>query len=108
MLKETETITTSQCETGSISNKMPRKVLLSALARGSDCNYSLTCELCLNEFTTLHQLYNHMSSHLKTDLERKYKDLMDGLKCIVCGQMFKAKRPLLEHIWMQAWQDQQS
>merc|ERR1719180_102308 len=62
------------------------------------CNYSLTCELCQKENKTLQSLYTHVIVHIRVELERKVKDLMEGLQCKVCDQVFKAKAPLLAHI----------
>jgi len=62
------------------------------------CNYSLTCELCQKENKTLQSLYNHVIVHIRVELERKVKDLMEGFQCKVCDQVFKAKAPLLAHI----------
>merc|ERR1719239_1774253 len=62
------------------------------------CNYSLTCELCQKENKTLQSLYTHVIVHIRVELERKVKDLMEGFQCKVCDQVFKAKAPLLAHI----------
>ena len=62
------------------------------------CNYSLTCELCQKENKTLQALYSHIIIHIRVELERKVQDLMEGLQCKVCDQVFKAKAPLLAHI----------
>ena len=47
------------------------------------CNYSLTCELCQKENKTLQSLYTHVIVHIRVELERKVKDLMEGFQCKV-------------------------
>ena len=47
------------------------------------CNYSLTCELCQKEHKTLQSLYTHVIVHIRVELERKVKDLMEGFQCKV-------------------------
>merc|ERR1719348_749243 len=81
--------------------KIPQKV--AGLQAGEDekgCNYSLTCELCQKENKTLQALYTHVIVHIRVELERKVKDLMEmeGLQCKMCEQSFKGKAPLLNHI----------
>jgi len=76
--------------------KIPQKVQAGEGEKG--CNYSLTCELCQKENKTLQALYTHVISHIRVELERKVKDLMEGFQCKVCDQVFKAKAPLLTHI----------
>jgi len=67
---------------------------------GDKINYTTTCELCQKENKTLQALYSHVIVHIRVELERKVKDLMDmeGLQCKMCDQSFKGKAPLLNHI----------
>jgi len=78
--------------------KIPQKVVVQSGESEKGCNYSLTCELCQKENKTLQALYTHVIVHIRVELERKVKDLMEGLQCKVCDQVFKAKAPLLTHI----------
>jgi len=79
--------------------KIPQKVAGVQAGEGEKgCNYSLTCELCQKENKTLQSLYTHVIVHIRVELERKVKDLMEGFQCKVCDQVFKAKAPLLQHI----------
>ena len=64
----------------------------------SGYNNTLNCELCQKENKTLQSLYTHVIVHVRVELERKVKDLMEGFKCKVCDQVFKSKAPLLAHI----------
>ena len=64
--------------------KIPQKV--AGVQAGEDekgCNYSLTCELCQKENKTLQSLYTHVIVHIRVELERKVKDLMEGFQCKV-------------------------
>ena len=66
--------------------KIPQKV--AGVQAGEDekgCNYSLTCELCQKENKTLQALYTHVIVHIRVELERKVKDLMEGFQCKVLG-----------------------
>ena len=67
---------------------------------GDKINYTTTCELCQKENKTLQALYSHVIVHIRVELERKVKDLMEmeGLQCKMCDQTFKGKAPLLNHI----------
>jgi len=67
---------------------------------GDKINYTTTCELCQKENKTLQALYSHVIVHIRVELERKVKDLMemDGLQCKMCDQSFKGKASLLNHI----------
>ena len=47
---------------------------------------------------TLSTLYSHCASHFHKRLEEKHTDLMQGLKCILCGFTFKSKYLLTNHI----------
>ena len=47
---------------------------------------------------TLSMLYNHCASHFHKRVEEKHADLMHGLKCLLCGFMFKSKYMLTNHI----------
>jgi len=78
--------------------KIPQKVGVQVGEDEKGCNYSLICELCQKEHKTLQSLYTHVIVHIRLELERKVKDLMEGLQCKVCDQVFKAKAPLLTHI----------
>ena len=64
--------------------KIPQKVVVQAGESEKGCNYSLTCELCQKENKTLQALYTHVIVHIRVELERKVKDLMEGLQCKVC------------------------
>ena len=66
----------------------------------NDCNYTLTCELCNKENKTLQSLYTHVIVHIRVELERSVKDLMEleGFQCKVCNKTFKSKAPLLQHL----------
>ena len=67
---------------------------------GDKINYTTTCELCQKENKTLQALYSHVIVHIRVELERKVKDLMEmeSLQCKMCDQTFKGKAPLLNHI----------
>merc|ERR1712113_360117 len=54
----------------------------------------------MGENKTLQALYSHVIVHIRVELERKVKDLMDmeGLQCKMCDQSFKGKASLLNHI----------
>ena len=43
-------------------------------------------------------LYTHCASHFHKRVEEKHTDLMHGLKCLLCGFMFKSKYLLTNHI----------
>ena len=47
---------------------------------------------------TLSMLYTHCASHFHKRVEEKHTDLMHGLKCLLCGFMFKSKYLLTNHI----------
>ena len=47
---------------------------------------------------TLHTLYSHCASHFHKAVEAKHTDLMDGLKCLLCGFTFKSRYLLTNHI----------
>ena len=79
-----------------IDEGIPQKLQAGEDEKG--CNYSMTCELCQKENKTLQALYSHIIIHIRVELERKVQDLMEGLQCKVCDQVFKAKAPLLAHI----------
>ena len=39
-----------------------------------------------------------MIVHVRLELERRTQHLMEGFKCKLCDQVFKAKIPLVDHI----------
>lgn len=88
--------------------KTPRRAQKAALNPGSrqllsrdgSCNYGLTCEVCQVESKTLTALYTHVISHIKTDLEKAVKELKDGSRCKVCGQIFARASALVNHLGM--------
>ena len=63
--------------------KIPQKVGVQVGEDEKGCNYSLICELCQKEHKTLQSLYTHVIVHIRLELERKVKDLMEGLQCKV-------------------------
>jgi len=67
-------------------------------ADSSRCNFSLQCEVCKTQAKTLSTLYSHCASHFHKRVEEKHKDLMQGLKCTLCGSIFKSKYLLTNHI----------
>jgi len=62
------------------------------------CNFSLECEVCKTQAKTLSTLYSHCASHFHKRVEEKHTDLMQGLKCLLCGFTFKSKYLLTNHI----------
>ena len=68
--------------------KTPQKVAVQAGEDEQGCNYSLICELCQKENKTLQALYTHVIVHMRVELERKVKDLMEGLQCKVWLKIF--------------------
>ena len=74
------------------------RTLTSCQLRDGSCNYGLTCELCQVESKTLTNLYSHMVSHIKTDLERAVRELMEGTRCKVCSQGFARASALVNHL----------
>jgi len=62
------------------------------------CNFGLECEVCHTKQKTLTQLHNHCSSHFHKQLEEKWSSLMEGMKCRLCGQLFKSRYTLTAHL----------
>ena len=62
------------------------------------CNYSLQCEVCQKEEATLIQLQSHYSKHFTKELAKHIDILSEGNKCNLCGQTFKSRPALTEHI----------
>ena len=88
-------------ERGDDGGKLQKAARVEVEEKGGDkINYTTTCELCQKENKTLQTLYSHVIVHIRVELERKVKDLMemDGLQCKMCDQSFKGKAPLLNHI----------
>ena len=52
----------------------------------------------LTQAKTLYTLYSHCASHFHKRVEEKHKDLMEGLKCTLCGSIFESKYLLTNHI----------
>jgi len=47
---------------------------------------------------TLSALYSHYASHFTIELEKKCGDLRDNLRCLICGQSYKSRHILTNHI----------
>merc|ERR1712076_11247 len=52
----------------------------------------------MGEQKTLSQLQSHCSSHFLKELGEEHKDLMNGLRCQLCGQVFRSKYLLTVHL----------
>jgi hypothetical protein len=62
------------------------------------CNFSLQCEVCSAVMNSVSNLHTHCSSHFHRRIEEKHQDIMDDLKCRLCGQVFKSRYTLTVHI----------
>ena len=83
--------------TEQVARKAP-KTKIPTNMKSPQCNFSLKCEVCDIETKTLSALYSHYASHFNVDLEKKCGALRDNLRCLVCGQSFKSRHYLKNHI----------
>ena len=64
---------------------------------GHKCDHQV-CEVCDKTFASERQLEQHYCGHFMKDLEAKFGEMVPGLKCGLCGTVFKQKRTLLLHL----------
>ena len=62
------------------------------------CNYELECEVCGQKQRSIQLLEQHCCRHFMKELQEQYSNLIDGLKCTICNNVFKQKHSLLLHI----------
>ena len=88
----TEQVAKKSPTTQPTPDKIPTSV------KSPQCNFSLECEVCDVKMKTLSALYSHYASHFTVDLEKKCGDLRDNLRCLICGQSYKSRHILKNHI----------
>ena len=93
---------TSPVERSSLTEQAAQKVpimdKIPTNLKSPQCNFSLECEVCDAKMKTLSALYSHYASHFTIELEKKCGDLRDNLRCLICGQSYKSRHILTNHI----------
>ena len=95
--KSTKTSPSERTSTEQVPKKDPKNDNPTNM-NNPKCNYSLECEVCDIEVKTLSALYSHYASHFPSVLDFRCRHLRDNLRCMICGQSYKSKQILTNHI----------
>ena len=81
-----------------VSTSAPPTPALEKKSLDEECNFDLHCQVCNQKQNSLHSLEQHLSRHFMKEIQDKFSNLMDDLKCCLCHSVFKQKHSLVMHI----------